>query len=120
MGSNSQAVNQLVKSRRFLSYYTSNAPLISPFVNVRFDRVFWTFFLTDQIFQYETGFESRNVTLYDHPEFGENLRMIIMKHNQGTSTYIDGTYPTFKSYNGKYMGQDSDVESSYEYSVSYY
>jgi len=89
----------------------------SAFLDAKFDYVFWTFFLKDQIFQYETGKPLTSLTSYDFID--ENLRTIIYKPDEQKNTYLDIKYPTFKKYNGKYWEQKNDLLSSYEYSVTY-
>lgn len=90
----------------------------SAFLDAKFDYTFWTFFLQDQFFQYETGFVPKWIISYEFIQ--ENLRTISFSPDDELSTYIDNKYPTYRKYSGKYWEQVDDLKSNYEYGVTYY
>lgn len=113
------------RTRRFISYFGYDAPSLSPFKDVKFDRVFWTFFLQEQIFQYEIGFECKLTILQDYLESKDVYRTIQFKHDKDATTYLNTIYPTYKIYRGKYWEQEYETpinneENTYEYNVTYY
>ena len=89
----------------------------SAFLDAKFDYTFWTFFLKDQLFQYETGFVPIWVASYEFIQ--GNIRTNSFSPENELSTYVDDKYPTYKKYSGKYWEQKNDLLSYYEYSVTY-
>lgn len=92
----------------------------TPFCDANFDFVFWTFFLHEQYFQYETGsIVPSSVTVYDKSYDEKVLRTITFSNLSESNIYSD-KYPLYKMYSGKYWEQTNDVKSTYEYNVTYY
>lgn len=89
----------------------------SAFLDAKFDYTFWTFFLKDQFFQYETGRVPTWVISYEF--IHENLRRISFGSEDNLSKYIDNKYTTYRKYSGKYWEQKDNVPSFYEYTVTY-
>lgn len=119
--------NANIRMRRFLPDMANLNVSSSAFTDVKFDPIFWFFFLKEQIFHYETGYGCKDVQLQEGVGVGDDwyFRTIEFKNDIQVTTYIDNTYPTYKMYRGKYWEQEyetpiNDEENTYEYSVTYY